>query len=111
VRSANVCRDDMRRHICRPIHARFVSSRVTRIERTQYATCDWNGLLRNMALPSLTIRRIDFLPIGNGSVHMSRGAYLYQAGLDQTDSVRSTDSVRPSTAVRPRGHEDIGTSA
>ncbi|CAB3961381.1 hypothetical protein BLA3211_01122 [Burkholderia aenigmatica] len=72
VRSAKVCRDDMRRHICRPIHARFVSSRVTRIERTQYATCDWNRLLRNREPPALTIRRIDFLPIGNGSVRMSR---------------------------------------
>jgi hypothetical protein len=75
VRRANVCRGDMRRHICRLIYTCFVSGRVTRTERMPYTTCDWNGLRRrNREPPSPTIRRIDFLPIGNDIVHMSRRA-------------------------------------
>ncbi|MDN7881339.1 hypothetical protein, partial [Burkholderia aenigmatica] len=56
------------------LNTKLLTGPVTRIERMQYAMCDWNVLRRNREQPSPTIRRIDFRPIGNDSVHLSRRA-------------------------------------
>ncbi|VWC73493.1 hypothetical protein BLA18110_02187 [Burkholderia lata] len=105
VRSAKMCRADMRRHICRPIHACFVSSRITRIERMQYATCDWNGLLRNGAPLSHTVRGIGFLPIGNDSVHRSRRAYPSANVMLCTPSTGFVTGDTFSADIYTRSHE------